>query len=261
MISVVIPAYNSVKSIRRAIDSVLAQTYHDYEIIVVDDGSTDGTGEVVKRYGQRVNYMYQENSGVCVARNVGIEAAKGQWIAFMDHDDEWAPEKLERQMQIVSENHSLKWCSVNYFQNDGVRCTPVSNPETVTAILSGSDYFESYFQAAGKKIIRIMPTTILIHTEVFDKVGGFNAKLLRNEDTDLWCRIGLHYRQIGYIAQPLATRYLDVSVPKTVSKLRIEQRTGQHMRGILAQYLKVAEELGCSEEYKLFAAISAHSKP
>ena len=104
MITVIIPAYNSVKSIRRAIDSILAQTLKDYEIIVIDDGSTDGTGKIIKEYSNAVSYNYQENAGVCAARNAGIEKARGQWIAFLDHDDYWQPDKLERQMEILTEN-------------------------------------------------------------------------------------------------------------------------------------------------------------
>lgn len=253
MISVVIPAYNSVKSIRRAIDSVLAQTYKDYEIIVIDDGSTDGTGELVKEYGDTIDYFYQENAGVCVARNAGIKKAKGEWIALLDHDDEWAPEKLARQIEIVNNNPDLRWCSTNYNQNDGNRCSPVISPEQISQALGGKDYFESYFKAAGKHIIRIMPTTTMIAAEVLREIGPFDPTLRRSEDTDLWCRIALRYPKIGFIVEPIATRYLDVSVPKDVIKLRIKQGTGGPMREVLSRYFEPAKELGCLEYYNLFA--------
>jgi glycosyltransferase involved in cell wall biosynthesis len=255
MISVVIPAYNSAKSICRAIDSILAQSYCDYEIIVIDDGSTDNTAAIVSGYGSQVNYIYEENSGVCVARNAGVKAANGQWIAFLDHDDQWSPEKLARQMEIVENNSDLRWCTTNYFQDDGSRCTPVCDPEKVASNLSDRDYFESYFVAAGKRIIRIMPTTIMIRTDVFDEVGGFDPELRRSEDTDLWCRIALRYPRIGCVPEPLATRFLNISVPAEVIKLRLKQRTGEPMRKVLARYFSPAKKLGCLDDYKLFAAM------
>jgi glycosyltransferase involved in cell wall biosynthesis len=95
MISVVIPAFNAGQFIRRTVDSILAQTYSDFEIIVVDDGSTDNTADVVRSYGPKVRYIYQQNAGDGPARNTGITAAEGDWIAFLDHDDEWLPKKLQ----------------------------------------------------------------------------------------------------------------------------------------------------------------------
>ena len=95
-VSVVIPTYNSSAMVEQAIQSVLAQTYRDFEIIVIDDGSTDGTKDVVRRFGERVRYFNQENQGVSAARNFGIHQSLGEYIAFLDSDDLWLPEKLAK---------------------------------------------------------------------------------------------------------------------------------------------------------------------
>ncbi|MDJ0576032.1 MAG: glycosyltransferase [Xenococcaceae cyanobacterium MO_234.B1] len=106
-VSVIIPAYNGALYIGEAIESVLAQDYDDYEIIVVDDGSRDNTKEVVTRYGGRVNYIYQENQGVAQARNRGLECAKGKYIAFLDQDDFFLPNKLSEQVAILEQDSSI----------------------------------------------------------------------------------------------------------------------------------------------------------
>ncbi len=113
-ISVIIPAYNAGEYIARAIDIVLAQSRNADEIIVVDDGSTDNTSEVVAQYESKVKYIRQDNAGASVARNTGIEAATGEWIAFLDADDEWLPEKLKLQTEHLMRNGDLVWTTGNY---------------------------------------------------------------------------------------------------------------------------------------------------
>ena len=100
-ISVIIPVFNRVKLIARCINSVINQTYPVNEIIVVDDGSNDGTYDLIRTYFPQVISIYQENKGVSNARNVGIQAAKGKWIAFLDSDDEWLPNKIEKQISFI----------------------------------------------------------------------------------------------------------------------------------------------------------------
>ncbi|MCK4819314.1 glycosyltransferase family 2 protein, partial [bacterium] len=112
-VSVIIPTCNRAEYITQAIDSVLAQTYTDYEIIVVDDGSTDNTKEVMEPYMDRIRYIYQENAGVSAARNTGIKAAKGDWVAFLDSDDEWLPGKLAVQIRAVERHPQLVAHMVN----------------------------------------------------------------------------------------------------------------------------------------------------
>ena len=113
-VSVVIPAYNACEYIGRAIESVLGQTRAADEIIVVDDGSTDGTGTQVKKFGERVRYIHQENSGPSASRNAGVLAAKSEWIAFLDADDEWLPKHLQLQTELLGRNNGLVWSTANY---------------------------------------------------------------------------------------------------------------------------------------------------
>ena len=141
MISVVIPAFDSEATIARAIESVLAQTYKDYEIIVVDDGSKDGTGDAVRAFGDKVNYIYQENAGVSVARNTALAAAKGEWIAFLDADDQWLPDKLEKQMQLLERKKGLKWCSGIRYHCYGQQKFVVGNIKKITCDLNNTEYF------------------------------------------------------------------------------------------------------------------------
>ena len=118
-VSVIIPTYNSGRYIKEAIDSVLAQTYTNYEIIVVDDGSTDNTSQIVQAYGDRVHYFYQENQGVAVSRNRGLRESQGEYIAFLDHDDVFFPDKLSEQICCLEQHpeagivHS-GWQRINY---------------------------------------------------------------------------------------------------------------------------------------------------
>ena len=116
LISGIVPVYNGERYLRETLDSMLAQTYQPLEVIVVDDGSTDGTPKVVAGYGDRVRYIYQENSGPAIARNRGIDAARGEFIAFLDADDLWHPEKLMRQMTRFEARQELE-LSITYVQN------------------------------------------------------------------------------------------------------------------------------------------------
>ena len=111
--SIVIPTYNRATCVRRAIDSVLRQTFKDYELIVVDDGSTDNTSEVVRGYGERIVYVPQHNRGVSAARNAGISRSVGDWVAFLDSDDEWLPGYLSKQAELVSKYPDLAGAVMN----------------------------------------------------------------------------------------------------------------------------------------------------
>jgi glycosyltransferase involved in cell wall biosynthesis len=238
-VSVIIPAFNSEPFIKRTIDSILAQTYSDYEIIVVDDGSTDNTSEVVSNYGSKVNYIYQKNSGTGAARNTGIAAAHGNWIAFLDHDDEWLPEKLLSQMELVGRNPDLKWCATNRYQSDGSRCVAVGNTKTIKKNLGSKDYFENYFEAAFKGLCPVITSTMLIHREVFNELGVFDPCLVRCDDLDLWWRITYRYPKIGYLSEPLVVVHLDVEVTAS-TKTRLEHKRGPRAGGFITKHLKLA---------------------
>jgi len=209
-VSVVIPAYNAGSHIARAIDSVLAQSLPADEIIVVDDGSTDNTAAIVKNYGDKVSYIYQKNSGVSVARNTAIEASKGTWIALLDSDDEWLPDKLRQQMKLLKDHPELLWTTANYITclSDEGRQQPWLNPDKAEKLLQGRQYFESFFEAF-RSDAKGCTDTMLIRRDILKEAGGFVSGMLKGEDLDLWFRIAYRYRQIGYTSTPLAKYHLD----------------------------------------------------
>lgn len=166
--SVVIPAYNSETCISRAINSVLVQTLTTHEIIVIDDCSTDKTPEIIGQYGSKVTFFQTEmNSGPSVARNMGVQASSGDWIAFLDADDEWLPDKLKVQNKLINENKDIKWCGSNYLLDDGVRRHPAVNPKKVARESDGPGYFNNYFRARVRRNCYIWTTTLVIQREVF----------------------------------------------------------------------------------------------
>ena len=208
-ISVVIPAYNAEKHIARAIDSVLAQTRPADEVIVVDDGSTDATAEVVRSYGDKVIFLQQENAGVSVARNAAIEAATGDWIAFLDADDEWLPEKLMLQTEHLAKHPDLKWSFTNISWDKEKRgaVKPTHPIHRLNTILADTEYFEDYLDAYTQGFFA-STITLMIHRSVFDSVGVFEPGMKRAQDTDLWFRIAYQYPKIGYLPEPLAIYHL-----------------------------------------------------
>ncbi len=248
MISVVIPAYNAGGFIKRTIDSVLAQTYRDYEVIVVDDGSTDNTAEAVKSYAGKIRYIYQENAGDGPARNTGIRAAKGDWIAFLDHDDEWLPEKLRLQMELLNRNPALRWCGANYYRSCLGRRDAVGNVTALQKALAGRDYFEDFFTAVGQKGCSLITTTMVVHKDVFEQAGLFDSCWLLCADFDMWWRIAYSFPRIGYLAQPLAMMHLD-ALDIAAARRHLAGKRGEDARRLAARHLKLAQEQGMLAEF------------
>jgi glycosyltransferase involved in cell wall biosynthesis len=252
-ISVIIPAYNADRFINRTIDSVLAQTYEDYELIVVDDGSTDNTGQAVKSYGSKVQYIYQPNAGDGPARNTGINAATGKWLAFLDHDDEWLPEKLDAQMKLLSANPDLRWCGTNRYQSDGQRCAAVNDEHKIQKALGNCDYFDNYFRAIIKNDCQVITSTLMIRRDVFSEVGVFDVCWKRCADQDMWWRITYKFPRIGYISKPLAVVHLEAPTTATV-KLSLEDKRGEDIRKLIDRHLELAKTANMSAEFRPLAS-------
>lgn len=219
-ISAVIPAYNAEQYIARAIQSVLSQTRPVEEIIVVDDGSTDGTAEAVLAFGDKVKLLQQPNAGVSAARNAGIKAATGQWIAFLDADDEWLPEKTERQVRVLRNNPDLVWITGNYTEClcDEHRQAPHTLPQQCVKYLKGKDYFDSYLYAIQ---LYLWGHTIcmLIRRDIFDTLGFFEPGLSPGEDLDMWLRIAYRYPKVGFAAEPISVYHLSIANSLMTSKV------------------------------------------
>lgn len=196
-VSVVIPAYNRARFITTAIDSVLDQTYRDFEIIVVDDGSTDQTQEKLESYGDRIiNHSYTPNRGVSYARNRGIELAQGKYIAFLDSDDYWLPEKLQKQTEFFRNNPEYSivatQCLVNVIDDDLNTIKYIEKDELHHQLTYAKIFLRPF----------IMPSSILMEKECFNVVGDFDENRRVLEDIDLYLRLAQKYK-IGFINEPL----------------------------------------------------------
>jgi glycosyltransferase involved in cell wall biosynthesis len=188
-ISVIIPTYNRVHLIGKAIKSVLNQTYQDFEIIVVDDGSTDNTEEVVKSFTDiKIHYIcHKHNRGASAARNTGIKVSRGEYIAFLDSDDEWLPEKLDKQMKRFNNESSevgVVYTGDYYIDEKDKKVKKVHIPRK-----EGYIYEELL---AGNYIGT--PSALLVKKECFTKAGLFDEDLPACEDYDMWFRIAKYYK-------------------------------------------------------------------
>lgn len=197
-VSVVIPTYNAAELLPEAVESVLSQTYRDFEIVVVDDGSTDETPAVMEEYAEDVRYIRKENGGSASARNRGIEEARGEYVAFLDADDRWRPAKLETQMDAHAADPTLAWSYT------GARLV---DHETEEILFRKCQTRRRYGGDILRKLLRgnfVTPSTTLIERRVFDEVGTFDESSLHriSEDWDLWLRIAARY-PIKYIDEPL----------------------------------------------------------
>ncbi len=181
----------------RALESVMAQTCPPAEVVVVDDGSTDGTAELVEERFPGFCVLRQENLGVSAARNRGIEASKGEWIALLDSDDEWQPEKLDRQLAALREFPELRIC---HTEEIWIRKGRRVNPRRIHA-KHGGWIFERCLP-----LCVMSPSSIVIHRSVFDDVGLFDEALPACEDYDLWLRICSRY-PVLYVDEPLVVKY------------------------------------------------------
>ena len=196
-ISVVIPSYNRKDFLKRSIDSAINQTKKPLEIIVVDDGSTDGTEAMIKSDYDFVKFIKQKNKGVSAARNIGIKVSIGEWICFLDSDDEWKKDKLEKQINAMKCNPGYKLFHSNeIWIKNGLRINQKKKHKKY-----GGDIFDKCLD-----MCRISPSSVMIDKTVFDEVGTFNEDLVVCEDYELWLRICDKYR-VFFIDEPLIIKY------------------------------------------------------
>jgi len=199
LISVVIPTFNRKEKTLRAINSVLDQDYKNLEIILVDDGSTDGTAEFLSEKELPIKVIKKTNGGVSSARNFGIKNATGKYIALLDSDDTWLPEKIRKQVDCFSNNPNICLIYTDQYLN-----------------IDGKNLEQTRFQrnAPNKRMslpgfvdfTPIHTSTVLIKKEVFDAVGLFNENLKIHEDSELWNRIS-DYGEFTFVEEPLSVYY------------------------------------------------------
>jgi glycosyltransferase involved in cell wall biosynthesis len=182
LVSIIIPNYNQTHYISDAIHTALNQTFHSFEIIVVDDGSTDNSHEVVSRFGNQVRYIYQKNQGLAGARNTGIRAATGDFVGLLDADDTWVPDYLERMIALASQYPlaTVYYCSA--------QCMDTSGRE-LPQILGGPPVPPDQIYHALLRANFLIPSTILMRRSAVIEAGLFDQNLRSCEDWDLWLRI------------------------------------------------------------------------
>jgi glycosyltransferase involved in cell wall biosynthesis len=242
-VSVIIPAYNSELYIADALRSILAQTYLPQEIIVVDDGSCDGTARALDPFLPAIRYIYQNNGGEPAARNTGMREAKGDYIAFLDADDLWVPEKLDLQMAYLAAHpeYAFVYSDMSTFDENGIVDRSVKarfNITFPTGNIFRALFHETLFGSG----------TVLFHRECLEKAGYFDEELLVGSDYEMWLRMAQHV-EMGVVDKPLLL-YRQHSTMSTRS-------LGRAMRGgvpwevlalnkVLCSYPEASQQLGRS---------------
>jgi len=196
-VSVIVPTYNRAHTLARALDSVLAQTLSVREIIVVDDGSTDDTELLIRRDYPRARYLSQPNGGVSRARNLGIAAARGDWIGLLDSDDAWLPKKLEAQCAELRRHPERRLCHTEEIW--------IRNGHRVNQMNKHAKSGGHIFRACLPRCV-ISPSSAILHRSLIDEVGTFDEELPACEDYDLWLRV-CAAEAVAFVATPQIEKY------------------------------------------------------
>ena len=197
LVSVILPAFNRAWSLGRAIDSILSQVDANLETIVVDDGSTDETPDLLSAYGDRIRVIRQANRGVSAARNTGIRSASGDLIAFLDSDDSWLPGKIKAQVAFFNDHPGVLICQTEeIWIRNGVRVNPRRRHKKY-----GGMIFERCLP-----LCLISPSAVMMRRGLLDEVGLFDERMPACEDYDLWLRITCKHA-VGLIDEPLLVKY------------------------------------------------------
>lgn len=233
-VSVVIPTYNSADFLGEALQSVFDQTFDDYEIIVVDDGSTDNTRSLIERYANRIRYIYQDNGGASKARNRGIAGARGKYIAFLDADDRWEPDKLEKQVGILSANPELGMVFTDAvgFNENG----PLPRTGQKKSLLMQGDVAQNIFMYSG-----VGTPSVMVRKTVFDRVGIFDEELFLAEDDNMWIRIAAEF-PVELIDEPL-TKVRDHPNRTTKDKSKLFRMIRDNAEALASRYGKASDRI------------------
>ena len=223
-VSVIIPAHNSADFIVTAVESVLAQTFADYEIVVVDDGSTDDTREVLKRFEGRIVYLHQQNRGVSAARNAGLQRARGELVCFLDADDIWRPEKLARQTAFMAAHPTLGLLFADAEESEGAT---VQKPSVLNTMMFGPDSLSQIpLHDAFRKLLteNFIPTsTVMMRKTCLATAGLFDENLPNAEDRDMWLRMSSQF-PIGCVPEVLAIKRSHGANISTRTEIALQSR-------------------------------------
>jgi glycosyltransferase involved in cell wall biosynthesis len=196
LVSVIIPTFNRRELVCEAVASVLGQRGATADVIVVDDGSDDGTAAALDAFSSRIHYVHQPTRGVSAARNHGVRLASGAWLAFLDSDDLWQPDKLARQIAYHESNPGLRASQTGeIWMRNGVRVNPCRHHRK-----PDGDIFAS---SVARCVVS--PSAVMLHRDVFEALGGFDEELPVCEDYDLWLRLGWR-EPVGLLNEPLVIK-------------------------------------------------------
>lgn len=255
LVTVIIPTYNSAQYLSAAVESVLQQTFKDFELLIIDDGSKDNTSELAKTFSDKVRYIYQENAGVSEARNHGIKVSKGKYVAFLDADDTWLPTKLEKQIDALRNNSEYKFCFSDFVGvNQNLQPIEMKRGRLVDSAIKD-------LLLRGNVVGSIC--TVLCERELFDKVGGFDPKLSQCADWDMWIRIAT-LTDFLFIDEQLVTyRQHDSNMSRNAILLEQDSLSvlekGFSMDGVPKE-IKNKRRVAFARNYMVLAGTYYHSK-
>jgi glycosyltransferase involved in cell wall biosynthesis len=227
LVSIIIPCYNSANYISETIKSVLAQTYKNFELIIIDDGSTDRSAEIITFFhDERIIYNYQKNSGAPAAKNNAIKKAKGNYISFLDSDDLWEREKIEKQLSIIDRFDAV-FCDYKIIDENGV----LTGQQTMPMIYEPE---QAKNQILEGNIILGSSSSVIAHRKVIEHVGFFSENLTMGEDWDYWFRMIWSDYQLGFIDEKLVRIRMREGSMQTASRIS----RGNSLELLLKGFLK-----------------------
>lgn len=246
-VSVVIPAYNCERFISAAIESVLAQTYGDYEVIVINDGSTDKTDEILVKYVQKIKVMRQPNKGPAEARNTGIANSEGKYIAFLDQDDAWLPDKLKMQVEIMEKNNKLGLVYTDVYV---LKDKEFGNADHLykRSFQMRQPHRGSIFEYLFLDNF-ISTSSVMVRKECLSKVGMFDPAVVPSEDYDRWLRIAA-VCEIDYIDTPLV-KFRDHIAAFAGNKILTLTHVIDVLNKMLSEYPNLRGALGKKADQRL----------
>lgn len=248
--SVIIPSFNRAALLRRTLDSVFAQTLTDYQVIVVDDGSTDDSLEVLRSYGSQLRVATQTNQGPGVARNHGLKLARGQYVAFLDSDDLWFPWTLDTYARIIEQTKQPAW-----LVSDPLRFTHESDLQNVQQGTLEYEQHADYFSATRHPYM-VSGSALVVQRELALRVGGFAEHRLNAEDSDFYMRLGIAAGFV-HVKQPVTFAYRE----HANSLIALSQRTLQGVEYLLQQEVRGQYPGGRTRRWQRRKILSYHLRP
>lgn len=234
-VSVVIPVYNGEQTIAAGITSVLAQTFHDFEVIVVDDGSTDTTASILDRFGSRITVITEANKGFCAARNAGIAKSCGEYVALLDADDTWTPDKLEKSIAMLGQSPQVVLVYTDVVNQD------TAGRDLGTSPIDAATAHAPTLDEMLNRLWPIMPSTVVMRRDAYENCARFIEGF--SEDMDFWIRIR-EQGEFRYIPEKLTRFTVGPLYPKVLRRdnrgelfLRaIQSRYGDRAAGVIRSY-------------------------